>query len=120
MNYPDPPMHVLHPIQGRWLIKPVALEDYDRGYNPMVEDVYEVMTTWHPHSAGADGGVYLNQWLFEKRVRVFSKPMHVDNGKRYRCKACERYYRELWPKGRDDETLLVRHGEHPNYSVGPP
>lgn len=117
-DYPAPRLYRLDPVAGRTLLVPVGLEGYDAGFNPTVEDRYEVQTTFYD---GPNNGYYLNQWIFKERVRLFVKPLHIDlhTGKEYRCETCERFW-NLWPDGRrPDETLLVRTGEHPHWEIKP-
>lgn len=104
-QYPAPQLYRLDPVRGAKFIVPIALEGYDRGYNPMVQDHYEVESRWI-----CDGGreYGLNQWLFKERVRVYSKVRHYDfNGKEFRCPECELHWKK-WPDGRPDEVLLRR------------
>lgn len=109
--YPAPEMYRLDPVRGMKLIVPVALESYERGWNPMVQDVYEVETVQH------DERYFTNQWLFKERVRIYCKPLHYEllTGKPYRCKACEAYWKEC-PE-RPDEVMIERIGEFHSWDI---
>lgn len=104
MTYPKPKKYLLEPVKGgHTYLVPVALEGYDRGYEALVRDHYEIETTYY----AIDGKKYfVNQWKFKDRLRVWTRPLHYDhNGKSYRCEECERYWAE--EPSRPDEVLLT-------------
>ncbi len=85
-------------ILGRQLIVPVAFDDYDRGYNPSVEDIYEPAVRFTRHGFNRTDRVeYL--WRWKRRVRTFVKPIpHGD------CEECAKYHAEF--PNMPDEILL--------------
>jgi hypothetical protein len=79
-------------VVGKYLIAPAWDEPYDRGFNPMVVDIYEPLYQ-------VVGDKELAFWFFRKRIRQYSKPIHRDHyGREIKCKECESWYKKLGHK----------------------
>lgn len=101
--YPEPLPIYPGEVKGNELIVPVWLEDYDRGYHPTVQDIYE------PGARMKDDGTFDVLWTWLRRERVFTRPLHYDrDGKEFRCEECEAYW-SRYPE-RKTEILKEREG----------
>lgn len=102
MNELRPPKPVIcearQPVFGLHLIVPVKLEGYHKGYNSMVQDIYE-----HACLYSKDKGPRY-YWRWARRIRSHSKPTHYSM--KHRCTECEKWHK-IFPT-RDDDVLMER------------